>query len=79
MPYHTQLNTRIHPHGRDTASRFDALRSESNYSAFSYSLKCAKEWITRSLADLTLADVLDIRVRACAAAGMAASAVAGGR
>jgi hypothetical protein len=64
MPFYTELSTCIHRHSRETGRRFDPVRSDSNFPAFFCSLKCEKEWMASSLANLTLADVFDIQARA---------------
>lgn len=69
MPLYLQLNKCVNPHGNDTWSRFDPVRSDSNYPTLFCSLRCEREWVARCLSDLSLADVVDIQARTHAAAG----------
>lgn len=68
MPLYLELNKCMNLHGNDTWDRFDPVRSDSNYPALFCSLRCEKEWVENCLADLSLADVLDIQRRTRAAA-----------
>jgi hypothetical protein len=80
MAFHTQLSTCIHRHGREGASRFDPVKSDSNFPNLFCSLQCEREWVAVCLTRLTLADVCDLQARACAVASrMAKLAVGGGR
>jgi hypothetical protein len=69
MPLYLQLNKCLNPHGSDTWNRFDPARSDSNYPTLFCSFRCEKEWVESCLADLTLADAVDIQTRARAVAG----------
>ena len=77
MSFYPQLNICLRRHGRNKTTRFDPIRSDSNFPALFCSLKCENEWIARDLASLTLADVLEIQARASNLAGVASPAVAG--
>jgi hypothetical protein len=71
MPFYTQLNICLRRHSRDITTRFDPMRSDSNFPALFCSLKCENEWIAKDLATLTLANILEIQARACELAGIA--------
>jgi hypothetical protein len=68
MPLYLQLNRCMNQHGNDTWSRFDPVRSDSNYPTLFCSLQCEREWVSSCLAGVTLADVSDIQSRTRAAA-----------
>jgi hypothetical protein len=68
MPLYLQLNKCMNLHGDDTWSRFDPIRSDSNYPSLFCSLRCEKEWVENCLADLSLPEVFDIQKRTRAAA-----------
>lgn len=75
MPLYLQTNKCMNRHGNDTWSRFDPVKSDSNYPHLFCSLKCEREWVEGCLAAITLADVSDIQARTCAVAD--AQALAG--
>jgi hypothetical protein len=63
MALYLQTNKCINLHRNDTWTRFDPIRSDSNFPSLFCSLECEKQWIEECLAGLTLADVFDIQAR----------------
>jgi hypothetical protein len=78
MPFYMQLNTCINQHTRQPWGRFDPGASDSNFPALFCSFRCEKEWVAANLANLTLADVLDIQARAFGT-NSASTAIASGQ
>lgn len=75
MPFYTQLSTCMNRHRNDAPCRFDPLRSDANFSELFCSLRCEKEWIELTVANLTLSDVVDIQARASIVMGLGSTSV----
>jgi hypothetical protein len=71
MSFYALLSTCMHSHGNQSASRFDPVRSDSNFPTLFCSFQCEREWIEDCLANLSLADVFDIQARTHAVTGTA--------
>jgi hypothetical protein len=69
MPLYLQTNKCINLHRNETWTRFDPIRSDSNYPSLFCSLRCEREWVASCLANLSLGDILDIQQHAFAVTG----------
>ena len=63
MPLYLRINKCMNLHSDDTPSRFDPIKSDSNFPSLFCSIRCEREWVASWLANLKLADVFDIQAR----------------